>query len=233
MTKKFQVAPEIWQLIPELEIGVISGYRTAIKHDVPDNLLAVANQKALKWVSADPISANLVIESWRKTFRKFKTKKGARCAIENLLKRAKQGKSVKAINGLVDVYNSVSLETALPIGGFDLNQVQGNLKLLVAQQSESFWPIGETTVEKTLIGEIIYHDDTTVLTRCLNWRDSVVSELSDDTQNVVFLIENNCPERHEEFQEAIKLLQKRLSDFLSIESKSQIINQENSASNLI
>ena len=48
-------------------------------------LLIEANKKALKWVSADPI-----IKSWRQTFQKFKTKKGARCSVENLLKRAKQ-----------------------------------------------------------------------------------------------------------------------------------------------
>ena len=85
MTKKLTISPKIWQLIPELEVGVITSDHFDRKDSIPENLLIEANKKALKWVSADPI-----IKSWRQTFQKFKTKKGARCSVENLLKRAKQ-----------------------------------------------------------------------------------------------------------------------------------------------
>ncbi|MCT6892759.1 MAG: phenylalanine--tRNA ligase beta subunit-related protein [Bombilactobacillus mellifer] len=233
MTKKLTISPKIWQLIPELEVGVITSDHFDRKDSIPENLLIEANKKALKWVSADPISANPIIKSWRQTFQKFKTQKGARCSVENLLKRAKQGKAVQSINGLVDVYNSVSLETAFPMGGFDLDQINGNLELFVEQQNENFWPIGEKEPEKTLVGEIIYRDDTAVLTRCLNWRDGITSELTDETQNVIFLIENNCPERHQDFKGAIKLLQNRLSDFLNLKTKSQILNPKSNSCNLI
>lgn len=161
MTKKLTISPKIWQLIPELEVGVITSDHFDRKDSIPENLLIEANKKALKWVSADPISANPIIKSWRQTFQKFKTKKGARCSVEKFIKKSK---AVQSINGLVDVYNSISLETSFPIGGFDLDQINGNLELLVEQQNENFWPIGEKEPEKTLVGEIIYRDDTAVLT---------------------------------------------------------------------
>lgn len=226
MSKIFTVNSEVWKLIPELEIGIVSGYRQESTDKVPADLLTKANQQALNWVTEDPISANPVIKSWRDTFQKFKTKKGAHCAVENLLKRAKQGKAVKPINGLVDVYNSVSLETAFPIGGFDLDKVHGNLTLLVADQSEDFWAIGEGDPEKTLVGEIIYHDDNSVLTRCLNWRDSITSGLTENTRNVAFIIENNNPQRHADLQAAIDLLQRRLAEFLNIITTAKIVNQK-------
>ncbi|PIT57434.1 B3/B4 domain-containing protein [Snodgrassella alvi] len=226
MSKIFSVNSDVWQLIPELEIGIVSGYRQESTDKAPADLLIKANQQALKWVTEDPISANPVIKSWRDTFQKFKTKKGAHCAVENLLKRAKQGKAVKPINSLVDVYNSVSLEMAFPIGGFDLDKVHGNLTLLVATQSEDFWAIGENEPEKTIVGEIIYHDDDSVLTRCLNWRDSITSGLTDNTQNVAFLIENNNPQRHADFQAAIDLLQERLANFLDLKTTTKIVNQK-------
>lgn len=226
MSKIFSVNPDIWQLLPELEIGLVYGYRHESIDKVPIDLLTKANQQALKWVIEDPISANPVIKSWRDTFQKFKTKKGAHCAVENLLKRAKQGKAVKPINGLVDVYNSVSLEMAFPIGWFDLDKVHGNLTLLVAKQSEDFLAIGESEAEKTLVGEIIYHDDDSVLTRCLNWRDSTTTGLAATTQNVAFLIENNDPLRHADFLATINLLQKRLADFLDIKTTSNVVNQK-------
>lgn len=226
MSQTFSVNADVWQLIPDLEIGVITGHRQELTDKVPTELLTQANQQALKWVTEDPISANPVVKSWRDTFQKFKTKKGAHCSVENLLKRAKQGKAVRPINGLVDVYNSVSLEMAFPIGGFDLDKIHGHLNLLVAEQSEDFWALGENEPEKTLVGEIIYHDDQSVLTRCLNWRDSISSGLTENTQNVAFIIENNDPQRHTDFVAAIELLQKRLADFLELKTTSQIVNQQ-------
>ena len=56
-------------------------------------------------------------------------KKGARASIEALLKRVSQGKTFDPINPLVDIYNSVSLEYAVPCGGEDLDQIAGQMHL--------------------------------------------------------------------------------------------------------
>ncbi|MCT6807532.1 MAG: phenylalanine--tRNA ligase beta subunit-related protein, partial [Bombilactobacillus sp.] len=129
----FKVDSSFWELFGDTEIAVLTAYDINNQDDskVPADLLNKANEKALQWVGQDPISDNPVIQDWRQAFRKFKTKKGARCAVENLLKRAKQGKGVGKINPVVDIYNSVSLEWAFPIGGEDLDQIKGKVELTV------------------------------------------------------------------------------------------------------
>ena len=59
-------------------------------------------------------SDNLVIHQWRQAYSKFRTKKGARSSIEALLKRVSQGHQFRLITPLVDIYNSISIEYAVP-----------------------------------------------------------------------------------------------------------------------
>lgn len=75
---------------------------------------------------------------WREAYRQFKTKKGARCSIEALLKRVENGRGVGSINPLVDIYNAVSLTWGLPCGGEDLDTFQGDLLLCTADGTEPF-----------------------------------------------------------------------------------------------
>lgn len=141
MTQSFIVDEAFWQLFPEVEIAFLTAQDidNHAKGQVPTDLLTTANHvAATKWVPNDPISQNTVVQDWRQAFQQFKTKKGARCAVENLLKRAKNGKGVGTINPVVDVYNSVSLEWAFPVAAEDMDQIKGDIHLTVAQGGERF-----------------------------------------------------------------------------------------------
>ncbi|MBA1434201.1 B3/B4 domain-containing protein [Bombilactobacillus bombi] len=229
MEHGFQVDQSFWDIFPETEIAVLTANNINNQDDskVPSDLLSKANEKALKWVENDPISENDVIKDWRQAFRKFKTKKGARCAVENLLKRAKQGKGVGSINPVVDIYNSVSLEWAFPIGGEDMDKIQGIVELTVSPGDEKFFPIGEDDVEYTLPGEVIYRDDQAVLSRCMAWRDSARVEVTPETNNLIFYMENINPERQKDHRQAIKLLQERLLNYLDINTTLDILSKDN------
>ena len=76
--------------------------------------------------------------------------KGARCSIENLLKRVLKGKPVGHITPAVDIYNTVSLTYALPVGGEDLHAIEGDLRLAVTDGGDAFLPLGEETDDPTL-----------------------------------------------------------------------------------
>lgn len=229
MQKEFIIEDSVWGILPDLQVAIVVGHsRESLNQGggIPEDLLKQANQKAVQWVKADPISANPIIKDWRDVFHKFKTKRGARSSVESLLKRAKQGKGVGNINNLVDIYNSVSLEKAFPIGGLDLERLQGDLTLRVSAGGEKFFPIGEQDAEMTLPQEIIYSDRRAVVTRCLNWRDSARYGVNPSTKEVLFIIENANPERNADYQQAIVLLQKRLQDYLKLSTTVQVLDQE-------
>lgn len=230
MTKTFTVEPSFWNIFPDTQIAFLTAHNVD-NHDyqrTPADLLEQANQQAaIKWVPQDPISANPVIHDWRQAFQQFKTKKGARCAVENLLKRAKKGNGVPKINPIVDIYNSVSLDWAFPIAAEDIDQIVGNMRLTVAQGGEKFMPIGEDEVEEALPGEVIYEDDKSIISRCWAWRDSARVEATNDSKNIVFYMENVNPERKADHQAAIKELQTRLKDYLNIDTKLQLVTKDN------
>lgn len=163
---------------------------------------------------SDTISENAPVKAWREAYRLFKTKKGARCSIENLLKHVLKGKPVGHITPAVDIYNTVSLTYALPVGGEDLHAIEGDLRLKVTDGGDAFLPLGEEADDPTLPGELAYIDDAGAVCRCWNWRDGVRTALSDDSADAFLAIECVEPERMGDCQAAIDRLAELLERYL-------------------
>ncbi|MFC6175920.1 B3/4 domain-containing protein [Companilactobacillus huachuanensis] len=228
--QKIIIDQEFWDIFPEVEIAVMTakGIDNHNDADVPDDLIRRANEVAKKWVPDDPISINPVVKAWRDAYRKFRTKKGARNAVENLLKRAKNDKGVGNINPIVDVYNSVSLEYAFPIAAEDLDKIIGDVHLTVAKGGETFTPIGEDEIEEALPGEVVYRDDKDVISRCWAWRDSARVADTDNTKNLLFYMENIQPDRKNDHLAAAEALKTRFHDYLNIDINDiTILNKDN------
>lgn len=66
-----------------------------------------------------------------------------RGSAEALLRRILSGKSLPAINSVVDIINLVSVETRLPIGLYDLGHVQGKILFRAGRAGETYKGIGK------------------------------------------------------------------------------------------
>lgn len=200
--QKFVVENSFWELFPDAAIGIIVARGLKSADEVPQadaaaiaKLLAEANEQANQYLTSNVISENEMVKVWREAYGKFKTKKGARCSIENLLKRVLKGSPVGSISPSVDIYNAISLKYALPVGGEDLDTVEGDFRLGITQGGDAFLPIGEDEEEPTLPGELCYRDDAGAICRCWNWRDGQRSALTDDSENAILVMECVDPER--------------------------------------
>ncbi|HAT55163.1 MAG TPA: tRNA ligase [Lactobacillus sp.] len=215
-------------LFPQVTIAIITAHGIDNKSvsQVPTTLLTRANEVAPTLVPNDPISNNEIVKAWRDAFKKFKTDKGTRSAIENLLKRAKNGNPVRSINPLVDIYNSVSLEYGFPVGCLDLDKVTGTLRLTVAKGTEHFSAIGEDDDETALPGEVIYRDDTDVTSRQWAWRDSARTEATADTQNVVMYMECLKPDWQNQHRQAIDCLEARFAKYLGTNCEVSMVSKD-------
>lgn len=208
--QKFIVEDSFWNLFPDAAIGVVivQGMKPADQVSEEDQkaiaeLLAEANETADRYLESDTISQNEVVAVWREAFRKFKTKKGARCSIENLLKRVLKGKPVGHITPSVDIYNAISLKYALPVGAEDIDSFVGDVRLGVTEGGDAFLPLGEDEDDPTLPGEVCYRDDIGAICRCLNWRDGVRTALSDDSRDAFLVIECVDAQRIGDVQDAL------------------------------
>ena len=113
--KSFIAEDSFWELFPQAAVGVVVVEGMKPTAQIPQEdvdaiaaLLDRANIDAERHLTSDTISENAPVKAWREAYRLFKTKKGARCSIENLLKRVLKGKPVGHIAPAVDIYNTVS-----------------------------------------------------------------------------------------------------------------------------
>ena len=208
--KRFVTEESFWELFPDARIGVVVAHGMRPTAAVPEEdaralarRLAEANAAADAHLTSNTISQNEAVAVWRDAYQRFKTKKGARCSVENLLKRVLKGNPVGSITPSVDAYNAVSLAYALPVGGEDIDAMAGDIRLGVTEGGDAFLPLGEDADDPTLEGEVCYRDDEGAVCRCLNWRDGQRTALADDSRDAFLVIESVDPGRADDLAAAI------------------------------
>ncbi|HEM3617652.1 TPA: hypothetical protein U1D15_000053 [Streptococcus suis] len=162
---------------------------------------------AQSYLTEEVFSDNAVIQTYRKAYQAFKTKRGARSSIEALLKRASGGTTIRSVNPLVDIYNAASLRYALPVGAEDMDHFVGDLQLTITDAGDEFYLIGDDRNQPTLPGEICYKDDAGAFCRCFNWRDGERTMITNQTQNNFLVIELLDDSREQAFREALDFIQ--------------------------
>ncbi len=207
--EKFIIGQDFWDMFPEAEIAVVIAENIDNSREYVQDCLEELDEKltdafndAKDFLGKEVFSDNRVVSVWRDAYRKFRTKKGARCSIEALLKRVEKGKAINSINPLVDIYNIISLTYGLPCGGEDRDLFCGDLLLTTADGGEKFTAIGEEKDDPALEGELIYKDDEGAVCRCWNWRDGQRTMLTEMTGNAFLVIESVDPGRSDDLKDA-------------------------------
>lgn len=220
--QKVIIDDDFWNLFPDAQINIVFADQID-NHNTQENtaerqqLLDDATQAASKFLTNDVLRLNPVVKEWRQAFQQFKKKKGARSSIEALLKRVNQDRKFEPLDPLVDVYNSISLTYGVPVGIEDRNKIDGDMHLGIAKGGESFQPVGADKDEPALAGEVIYYDQTGAVCRCLNWRDAQRTMLTEDSQNVVAVIEATNPEQIKRANEAMEQLGKLIKQYFGVQ----------------
>lgn len=233
--KKFIIDDAFWNIFSDVSVGVLVLKNVHESKKLESNeeqeiktLLEAANKDAKKYLTSDVISENHFVKVWREAYQKFPTKKGARCSVENLLKRVLHDNPVGTILPSVDITNAISLKYALPIGAEDASKFEGDLHLGVMNGNEHFLPIGSDEEEPPLNGEVAYRDDYGVVCRCLNWRDGQRTQISNDTTWEFIAMECVEPGRVDDLKEALDTLAELMTKYLDAEIVTkQILNINN------
>jgi DNA/RNA-binding domain of Phe-tRNA-synthetase-like protein len=134
--------------------------------------------------------------AWRETYTAFGSKPSrTRNSAEALAKRALSGAGLPRINLLVDLYNAISVAHLIPVGGEDIDRIEGGMRLIRATGEEDFVTVagGEETVEHPDAGEVVWRDDAGVTCRRWNWRQGPRTRLTERTTSGIFLLESLAP----------------------------------------
>ncbi|WP_370410169.1 B3/4 domain-containing protein [Streptomyces fradiae] len=145
------------------------------------------------------------VAAWRAAYTAFGAKPSrTRNSAEALAKRALADGGLPRINRLVDAYNAISVAHLIPVGGEDLNRIQGGMRLIRATGEEEFVTVsgGEQTVEHPETGEVVWCDEAGVTCRRWNWRQGPRTRIDDDTTDALFLLESLAPMTVDELRAA-------------------------------
>jgi DNA/RNA-binding domain of Phe-tRNA-synthetase-like protein len=109
----------------------------------------------------------------------------------SLLAFYQRQRDIPRINGIVDVYNAVSLRSGLAIGAHDLQHVAGNIELKLTTGNENFWPIGASQASRVASGEYAYIDGSNDILCRLEVRQVEKTKITLESRDVFFIVQGH------------------------------------------
>lgn len=228
----FSIQKELFDILPDLTIGMVVAMgldNTRPSKEIED-LLSQTLEEMKKNFIGDKAQDHPRIKPWRTAFSKLGIS-GSKfpSSIEAMARRVLKGDPFPRINPLVDLYNAISLKYLVPMGGHDLDTLQGNIYLRFAEGWEPFTPMGggeKMTVPK---GELVYRDDQEVLTRNWVWRQCEKDKATEKTKNIFIPIDVLGEVGKERAEEIIGELSQKIPNYLGGKIFSAILNSQNNS----
>ncbi len=214
MGLRFCIDVEVLSRYPRVKIGILAGRDVEVGDSDPelDDLTNRVIREVRDAIGSGPVTGHPFIASWREMYRSFGTRPGDyRPSAEALLRRVLKGKGLPRINAAVNAYNALSLRYLVPMGGFDLDRVEGTISLRFSRGGEAFIPLGASGPEETYEKEPVYADEVRVLTRRWNHRDCDQTKITEDTSNLALFVDGSQDVPREFVKRAVRDLESLLS----------------------
>ncbi|MBS3921431.1 MAG: hypothetical protein KG012_21365 [Deltaproteobacteria bacterium] len=226
----FSIQKELFDLLPDLTIGMVvaTGLDNTHSSSEIDQRLQEAIEALKKNFVGDKAQDHPRIKPWRTAFTRLGIS-GSKfpSSVESMARRILKGDPFPKINPLVDLYNSISLRYLVPMGGHDLDTLQGNIYLRFAEGWEPFTPMGGGERVAVPKGELVYRDDQEVLTRNWVWRQCEKDKADEKTRNIFIPIDVLGEVGSGLAGEIVRDLSEGVPKFLGGTLFSAILNREN------
>jgi len=224
---KFKIDSKIFEKFPELNIGLVIAKNIDNK-GINNKIIELIRNKERDIInnfSKDILSENLKLNSWRKAYSSFGAKK-YRCSVENLYRMILDDVELKHINKIVDIYNYISIKHVIPVGGDDLDKIDGDLELTFAKGNEKFVQLNSSEIDHPKKEEVIYKDDKEVTCRRWNWRECDKSKMTEATKNVILVVEGLPPFIKDDIKDILDEMSLLVKDVCCGEIKKIVLDRE-------
>jgi len=195
---KLVISDEIRAKFPDVRVGIVIAenvINSEYKDGLKDYSSKIFKEFAQKFTSEKGLSEVKNIVAWQNIYRSFGVNPKKKCpTAEALLSRVIKTGFVPCINPAVDSYLIAETLHNLPIGGYDLNKIDGDITLRFSPGGESFLGIGSHDAENTAPGEVVYSDDSRILTRRWNYRDCDYARIDTATTSLALFVEGPVSE---------------------------------------
>lgn len=221
---KFIVSDQIFVKYPQAVIGVViaKNIDNHGENEEINQLLRQEESRIRDDFDLGSLAQNPFIQNWRKAYRLFDS--DDRCSSEALIRVVLKGSQIRHINKLVDVYNYISMKYRTPVGGEDLDRMDGDIHLKFACGDEKFVILGGREMETPKKDEVVYADDKEIICRRWNWRESDNTKLTEETKNAFLVIDALPPVTEEVVATAVEEFARLVSGLCSATTATFILN---------
>lgn len=207
--RKISISSELKKCCPKLRLGCIAAdvkvNESSIEFlvEMNDRILQIGQSIPIESISKIPI-----IVASRKAYKTCgKDPARYRLSAEALLRRAVSGKGLYQINNVVDQLNLVSLTTGFSIGGYDADEIHGDIVFGIGNRAEPYFGIGrgELNIEKLPV----FRDEQGAFGTPTS--DSPRTEVKEQTQNFLMILIDF--ESDDMLEEALLLAERLLKNY--------------------
>lgn len=227
---KFYVTEDVFAKIPNAVFGLVSvyGVDNHKKYSQIEEMLNNSIHTCEEHFEGKRVKEEKELAPYREAFTNLGINPNKfMSSIEALLTRISKKKGFPCINAIVDLGNAVSLKHYLPIGAHDLDSMFDNeFCVRVAKEGDTFIPFGESEVENVDPGEVVYATKDQIRTRRWIWRQGESGKITEDTTNLLFIIDG-FTENKEEILKAREELSKLLETVFNCKTKCGLIDKDN------
>jgi DNA/RNA-binding domain of Phe-tRNA-synthetase-like protein len=162
---------------------------------------------------------------WREIYEgDFHVKaKTYRSSLEALVRRVLTDKPIWNICNIVDLYNCCSVLSLLPMGGYDLDKVSGDILIRYGRPTETFLGLGERKPVPAESHHVVYADQSRVICWLWNHKDAEDTCIEDATRHVLFFIDSFDKEKT---RSALQLLAENLKKIDAVPLEEGILDKE-------
>jgi DNA/RNA-binding domain of Phe-tRNA-synthetase-like protein len=226
---------EVLEQYPRIELGFLVAQVSVTKNDlfVEELKQSLLENLEKKGINATNFAAHQNLSIWRSIYqRDFQVNpKTYRSSIEALVRRIVTRKELWRINSIVDLYNCSSILSLLPMGGYDLGKISGNITIRFAKDNEPFQGIGERDVIQAKANHLVYADDKRIICWLWNYKDSYETSLAEDTSYALFFIDSAEQLELNAIPKALKQLSENLEKIGCRPLEAGILNRASSSAN--
>jgi DNA/RNA-binding domain of Phe-tRNA-synthetase-like protein len=225
----FRVTDDIFEAFPDVVLGIVIA-RGIDNSGEDGEVLATLRreeERVRRELAGIQVSEHPHVAPWREAYRAFGAKpKDYPSSIENLIRRVLKGQTLRPINTLVDLYNTISLRYLIPVGGEDLSVSEGDLLLTRAGHNEPpVLLLGEPEPRAPRPGEVIYKDDRGAICRRWNWKEADRTKLTPATRHAFLAVEGLPPVGRDVVDQAAQELARLIRTHCGGEVRAELIDR--------
>lgn len=187
---KFNVEREVLDLGLKFVVVTINNIDICNENQEFLNFKDLAYRALKKKYNNFDIETDLILRGFNQIHKKIGVKRKRHAPIsEFILKRFLKGERLSSENKLMHLYNIVVLDSRLPIFIHDIDKIEGDVTLGIADDNDYY--INKNNEEKnTNKGEYIYKDKQGIIQR-LEIEQNINTTINKDTKNILITIEGN------------------------------------------